>query len=251
MRSTLVCCILTVLVFGTHGQSVEKDQYLDYDNIVPSDFDVFWSHNEGCGYLTYINCYTYMDSFRVVYRPPFSKYLLGSYYLGEIVEVDSITASAPNIPFWNVDHDSILYVYALFRICNQYHSPYRKENYLSPIPIDIADDSVRNYEYYKSLQKQIYDTSEYLKNICIVMTQYEIEQYILNSDPLYPKQILLSIHDDETLDSENVLFCDKPFFEEYSTEILLSKSQIAQYRLYKYLYFYYQIFKKDFFHPTE
>lgn len=251
MRSTIIFCILTVLVFGVHGQSVDRNQYFDYNNIVPSDFNVYWSHDEGCGHLLYTNCYTYMDSFRVVYRPPFSKYLIGSYYLGEIVEVDSITTSAPNIPFWNVNHDSILYVYALFRVCNHYYSPYRKENYLSPIPIDIVDDSVRNYEYYKCLRKQMYDTSECLKNICIVVTKNEIEKHILNSEGLHPNQILLSIHDDETIDSGNILFCDKPFFEGYSTEILLSESQITRFRLNKYRYLYSQIFKKEFLYPTE
>ncbi len=211
---------------------------------MPIDLDSFWN-TLGCGTINFADANSCMDSFKVVYRKPFSKYMLGGYYLGEIVDVDSISIVSPAVPYWHGwCIDSIIYMYALIKVTNQYFSPYHREIYLSPIPDDIIYDTSDNYRLFNYYRDKIIDTTTYIKKICVAMIRYEYERYIGDSiRPLEP--ILLRIDEREIIGSSNIEFCSQPFFEGYSTDELVSKKELYQYQLSRYLQFYHQLFPKE------
>ena len=227
------------------GQQTDTIKWSNSRSFIPIDFNSFWTVKDGCGRFNYINSYTCMDSFRVVFRRPFSKYILGKYYLGEVESIDSMSTVAPSIPHWNVCPDSIVYVYTTFMVSHQYYSPYNKDNYFNPIPDDIINDSINNYAVFKYWRDQMLDTTEFETKICIVMTKYELNKYITQSSDS-TKKILLNVDEEPILDSFGYEFCSQPFFVDYTTDVLLSKEKCAQYKLIRYLEFYHQLFQRDF-----
>lgn len=210
------------------------------NDLAPSDFDKFWSLNDGCSTPIINDAYTYMDTFRVFFRKPFSKYLLGEYYCGYVLRIDSITTKSSH---FNKENDSIRYVYALFNVVEQYTSPYNKEIYWSPIPDDIRNDSINDFQNYKQLQEILNDTATQTKYVCIMMTMREIE--ILDSSTIYPKEILLRMTSNADSDSSGIVFCFQPFFEGYSKNSLMSKKQVALFKTLQYEQLYYDLYKKE------
>lgn len=246
MKKIIIFLFSLALLYRSYGQNPIDNNPFDInpENFIPSDFDTFWSLLDGCGSLDYSNAHSCMDSFRVVYRSPFSKYLPAKYYLGGIEAIDSISTVSPSILYWDGCYDSIVYVYALFKVTQQYYSPYFKEIYLSPIPIDIINDTLNDYHLFKYYREQMSDTSEYMKKICIAMTRHELERYVTES--LHPLGPILVISEEETENSSAIEFCPRPFFEKYSVEMLLDKEKVARYKLSRYLDFYHKMFQKDF-----
>ena len=208
---------------------------------IPSDFETFWSFWNGCGVTLFHDTYTYMDTFRVMFRQPFSQYLLGEYYWGYIKTIDSITTSSS---FIGERNDSILYVYASFTVVEKFSSPYTKEIYFAPIPEDIKHDKTNGFQFYKKLQSKLNDTVVQDKNVCIMMTKQEVESLEKNNAPT--KRILLRMADDASADSINMVFCSQPFFDRYTKELLVAEKQVIMYKLLRYQQLYYDVFKEEF-----
>lgn len=240
----IIIFILILLPFYTNGQNNNTDcSDFNIDVFSPSDYDAFWSYMDGCGRAVLSGAHTQMDTFRFFYRQPFSQYLLGDYYHGYISNVDSITTESP---FMENTYDSVIYVYAVFNVIEQYSSPYNKEIYSSPIPSDIKNDSKGDFGYFKILQKKTIESYQGKRKVCIMMTQQELEKNFHDISNIPSKEMLLSVTLDSEQDSANIIFCSQPFFEKYSTSLLLTKRQIAKYKLYIYRQMYYEIYKTDF-----
>lgn len=242
MKQTIIFFLTLLMPHYSFGQN-NMDHTLPDNNVedfFPSDFGEFWSSNDGCGTPILNDAYTYMDTFRVFFRKPFSKYLLGEYYCGYVLHTDSITTKSSYI---NKENDSIRYVYALFSVVEQYTSSYNKEIYWSPIPDDIRDDSLNDFQYYKQLKKILNDTATQTKHVCIMMTKREME--ILDSSTIYPKEILLRMTSNADSDSSGIVFCFQPFLEGYSKNSLISRKQVAMYKTLRYEQLYYDLYKKE------
>lgn len=240
MKQTIILFLTLLMPYYSFGQN--NMDYSRSDNtmedFVPSDFDKFWLFNDGCGIPILSDANTYMDTFRVFFRKPFNRYLLGDYYYGHVLHIDSITAESS---FSLIRNDSIRYVYATFNVVKQYVSPYNKEIYWSPIPDDIKYDSANDFQYYKQLQQRLNDTTVQIRNVCIMMTMHEIE---ILASLIYPKEILLRMTSDVDSDSSGIVFCFQPFLEGYSEKELVSRKQITNYKIHQYEQLYYELFKK-------
>lgn len=238
-----IILLLILLPFYTNGQNNNTDcSDIHLDDFLPSDYDAFWSHMDACGRAVLSGTHTQMDTFIFFYRQPFSQYLLGDYYYGYILNIDSVTTESI---FMENTYDSVIYVYAVFNVIEQYSSPYNKEIYSSPIPSDIKNDSKGDFGYFKSLQKETLESYQGKQNVCIMMTKQELEKNFSDISNIPSKDILLNVTLDTEQDSANIIFCSQPFFEEYSTSLLLTKRQIAKYKLFVYKQIYREIYKTD------
>lgn len=240
MKKTILFLLSLFATYYSIGQHLDTD----YKDFVPPDLDSVWSFYNGCGSPLFNEAYTQMDTFRVIFRKPFSQYLLGDYYCGTIMRIDSITMESP---FINKANDSICFVYALINVNEQYSSPYNQEIYLNPTPNDILYDSANGFQYYKQLLSSLDDTATRLKNVCILMTNQEKER-IIHTEPFFStKEILLRMTSEADSDSLNVVFCFQPFLNGYSKELLWTKEKIAMLKIIRYRQLYYDLFKKDLF----
>lgn len=244
MKRIIIFILFISLSYFSQGQHNFDNKFseINLEDFVPSDFDEFWLYQDGSGAPILRDAYSYMDTFRFFFRKPFSQYLLGEYYYGYIVNIDSITTKTP---FINESNDSICYVYALFNVIEQYYSPYNKEIYYSPIPSDIMNDSAENFRYYRSLQKQAEESTQKITNVCVMMTKNEVKEMEGKGFVISAKEILLRVDKDNDQDSTSIVFCSQPFFEGYSTELILTKAQIAKYKIFVYRRLYYDLYKKD------
>lgn len=243
MKQTIILFSTLLMPYYFFGQN-NTDYTLpdnNMENFVPSDFDKFWLFNDGCGTPVLNDTYTYMDTFRFFFRKPFSRYLLGNYYCGHVLDIDSITAESS---FSIKRNDSIRFVYATFGVVEQYSSRYNKEIYWFPILDDIKYDSTNDFQYYKQLQQMLNDTAVQIKKVCIMMTKQEME--ILGLPTIYPKEILLRMTSDAGSESSGIVFCFQPFLDGYSEKELVSRKQIAIYKIHRYEQLYYDLFKKKF-----
>ena len=184
-----------------------------------------------------------MDTFRVLFRKPFGPYLLGEFYEGYIQYVDSVTQTTP---FIGIENDSIVYLYASFNVIMKYESPYNQNIHFSPIPEDIIHDSLNDFLYYHSLRNRLYDTLEQQKKVCVMVTKQEIETIQFSNASASPPKILLRTTSDNEEDSLGVIFCFQPFWENYSTDALMTQKMIAKYKLFRYKELYYNIFNRRF-----
>lgn len=235
----IVSLFLSCYFYGQYDMNIKSSE-INLRDLVPSDFDTFWSFRDGCGIPIFSNTYTYMDTFRVFNRQPFSQYLLGEYYCGRLIAIDSITAKSP---FDKRVDDSIIYVYAKLDNVEQFSSPYNKEIYYSPIPEDIKYDTEMGFQYYKRLQSELNDTILQKRYVCILITKQEMMMIEEAID--CAKEVLLRSVDDSGSDSSSTVFCFQPFFSGYSKDLLMSKKQIAMYKLLRYRRLYYDLYGKE------
>ena len=255
MKRFIYIILLTLVSWysGRHNGSVSayKDICIeeitpkDFDSIcieeiTPKDFDSFWVVNDACSRPIYCCANTYLDTIKTIFRKPFSKYLLGDYYLGYILCVDSVKSISP---FIDIEHDSIIYVYTSFYALEKLYCPYNKNIYYSPIPLDVENDSANNFRYYRTLLRIAKDTTPIIIKVCMMMTRQEFENINNIVSMSHMNYILLSVYTDDIKDS--ILFCPQFFFEHYNKNVLVSHRQAAKIQLSKYMHFFYDLYKKD------
>lgn len=107
------------------------------------------------------------------------------------------------------------------------------------------NDSAENFRYYKGLKKQKKESSQKITNVCMMMTKNEVKEMEVKGFVTSAKEILLRVDKYTDQDSTSIVFCPQPFFEGYSTELMLSKKQIAQYKILAYRRIYHDLYKKD------
>ena len=229
----LLAIYYSVASFGQQYDYIIGKDTIDIKSIIPCDYDSFWYDNDGCAVIN--NTYSsFMDTFNYLYRQPFSKYLLGNYYWGHVINIDSVTLS---VPFFDERNDSIAFVFMTFKLLKQYVSPYNKDMYSFPLPIDIMEDSKNNGSLYQKLIEQIdnQDEIEENKKICVMMTKQELSIVSSIISSVSPKNILLRATEDINDSHPTTIFCFQLFINDFSIDNLLSKNQISRYRIARYL----------------
>lgn len=224
------------------NNSIEFVKEIRLEEYIPNDFSTFWHNQEGCGRFLYSSCLSSMDSFRIMYRKPFSPYLLGRYLYGYVIEIDSVLTKSPLLHDF-IENDSIKYIRVLFNVKDYYFSPYEKDIYSFPIPNDVELDIEDGCRIFNQLQNDLLDSTNQAVSVYIALTKIELMELREIVESGTRKDILLSVSDEFTYGcpSNEIIFSYHPFFDGYNLDLLLSKKQVVQSSIVRYRFFYYDL----------